>query len=127
MNHRNWCKLDNRLENLELVTRSENMAHAYATGLMRKRKIVPPPGADAFTRHLCEKGPAEIANTAGVSRALVYAWIHGSSKPKPHHLDAIGAPCELKESWKIIFYFLFSFLLSFYRPRRSAGSSWRFR
>lgn len=99
------------------------MAHAYATGLMRKRKIVPPPGADAFTRYLCENGPAEIANTAGVSRALVYAWIHGSSKPKPHHLDAIGAPCELKESWKIIFYFLFCFLLSFYKPSRSAGSN----
>jgi predicted DNA-binding transcriptional regulator AlpA len=66
------------------------MAHAYASGLMRKRKIAPPPGADTFTRFLCEKGPAEIASATGKSRALVYAWIHGRSKPKPKDLEAIG-------------------------------------
>lgn len=90
VNHRNGDKTDNRLENLELVTRSENMAHAYASGLMRKRRICPPPGADAFQRWLCEKGPAEIATVSGKSRALVYAWIHGRSKPKPQDLEAIG-------------------------------------
>lgn len=57
------------------------MAHAYASGLMRKRKVMTPSGADAFTRYLCERGPAEIAVATGVSRALVYAWIHGRSRP----------------------------------------------
>ena len=91
VNHRNGDKNDNRLENLELVTRSENMTHAYATGLMRKRKIAVPHGADAFTRFLCEKGPAEIADTTGVSRALVYAWIHGRSNPKKQDREAVEA------------------------------------
>jgi hypothetical protein len=89
VNHRNGNKRDNRLENLELVTRSQNMAHAYAAGLMRKRKIAPPPGADAFQRWLCEKGPVEIAASVGKSQSLVYAWIHGRSKPKPQDLEAM--------------------------------------
>lgn len=90
VNHRNGDKNDSRLENLELVTRSQNMAHAYASGLMRKRRISPPPGANAFQRWLCEKGPVEIAVSIGKSQALVYAWIHGRSKPKPKDLEAMG-------------------------------------
>jgi hypothetical protein len=35
-NHKNGNKQDNRLENLEYVTQTENMKHSYATGLSPK-------------------------------------------------------------------------------------------
>jgi hypothetical protein len=38
INHRNGIKTDNRLENLELATASENTQHAYDTGLIGRRR-----------------------------------------------------------------------------------------
>lgn len=37
INHKNWIKTDNRVDNLEWCTRSENQLHSYSTWLNKKR------------------------------------------------------------------------------------------
>ena len=44
INHKNGVKADNQLENLELVTRSENMLHASRLGLLKP--VYRPPKTD---------------------------------------------------------------------------------
>lgn len=54
INHINGCKTDNRIVNLEVATRSENIAHAYRTGLNPGRK-----------RALTRQQSKEISETRG--------------------------------------------------------------
>lgn len=89
VNHKNGIRNDNRLENLEMVTHSENMNHAFRTGLNKNRGET---HTDATTteeqaRHIIEilmSGDrlkyAEIGELVGVSEMVVvqiatgYGW-----------------------------------------------------
>lgn len=69
INHCNGLKTDNRLRNLRLVTPSENMQHAFATGLHNMR------GSRNNHSKLTEQDVLDIraAMAAGEKRAVVAA------------------------------------------------------
>lgn len=86
INHKNGCKSDNRLSNLEEVSAAANTAHAYATGLIsrtgerngRARLVT----ADVLTIRASDAAPKELAVRFGVSTAFVREirqrrrWVH---------------------------------------------------
>lgn len=86
INHRNGTKTDNRPANLEAVTGSGNMLHAYQTGLTRpsrsNAKITPELALMIYRR--CQAGERDtpLALEYGVNRSVVnnirngWTWAH---------------------------------------------------
>ena len=73
-NHKNGIKDDNKLENLEYCTRSENMKHAFRLGLSKGRK-----GIDHHMCKLTEKEVFEIRDlySSGLFSQRKLAGIYG--------------------------------------------------
>lgn len=79
VNHMDGNKLNNRLDNFEWITVSENTKHAYATGLINKKKNAKLNIYDArIIRHLYKSVPSYqvIADIFEVHHKTIWEIIH---------------------------------------------------
>lgn len=118
INHINGKKLDNRPENLELVTYSENIKHAYRTGLKEQYgqknpncRLTDEVVVDIRERYFQEEASqSELAKEYGVSQATISKLVRGKRRLRqggPLSIDnqkkkARGFyPREYPDSWRV--------------------------
>jgi len=79
INHINGCKHDDRLENIEWCTHSQNMQHAYNTGLRLGRK---PIACEQIGHKVQFATRTEAARYFGVSKSTVTNCLEAGRKLK---------------------------------------------
>ena len=75
VNHKDLNKHNNRLKNLEYVTRQENEMHSRRSGTKEYKPFMVVNSAGIFNYETCQ----QLATKLGVTRALVRLWLHQKS------------------------------------------------
>ena len=77
INHKNFIKTDNRVENLEWVTQSENMKHSISAGRRPNLKLVPKDIIEIRKLVKANVGRKEICRRFGVCSGTIKTIISG--------------------------------------------------
>lgn len=101
INHRNGIKTDNRIANLEAVSQSVNMLHAYGTGLTQpsrsNARLTPTQVLEIYRRSLHERD-APLAAEYGLSRSAInnirngWSWAHVTGHEAATGPAAVATP-----------------------------------